>query len=121
MSLSPETHQRLVEKMSYAMLTANAFAEEPQWRTNMARAALDVILKDPDVTITERATDERDALRDLAATMWLYMRRNGVTHLTTEQKELLYDVLDASREDGDPLHDRWWRETPVPEDGENDG
>lgn len=52
---------------------------------------------------------EVDRLRDLVGSMWLYMRGRGEVHLTTEQRELLYDVLDAGRESGEPPMQRWWR------------
>jgi len=76
-----------------------------------------------DMTNVAALVRERDRLQDLAATMWLYVGHVGETNLTTEQKELLYDVLDAQREDGDPLYERWWRAAlavPVPDPKEND-
>ena len=50
----------------------------------------------------------------LACSMWLYLRQGGEASLTTEQRELLYDLLDSSPsalEDpyAKPLP-RWWRD-----------
>lgn len=54
--------------------------------------------------------EEVERLRDLVATLWLYIGRYAEKQLTTEQKELLYDVVEAApgHEDDEPM-ERWWR------------
>lgn len=58
-----------------------------------------------------------DAVGDLLDTLWLYLNWNYVTRkITTEQKNLLADMIDAHRR-RDPEHtsgpvDRWWRDWP---------
>lgn len=55
------------------------------------------------------------ALRELICTMHLEgFTHHGETKLTTEQKELLYDVLDYEYEASDPgsfqPRQRWWKD-----------
>lgn len=52
-----------------------------------------------------------DALRDLIAAMWLYHSRLAETQLTTEQKELLADVVEGTTDYGEQnfKYDRWWQ------------
>lgn len=45
-------------------------------------------------------------LRDLVATLWLYNGRYEETQLTTEQKELYADCVEAC---GSSDFNRWWR------------
>lgn len=48
--------------------------------------------------------------RELLGSIWLYVPWQEVTHhLTTEQKELWADAVDATA-DSDHKVDRWWRE-----------
>jgi hypothetical protein len=67
----------------------------------------------------ERAERQRDELQDLLASIWLYAEWRWITRqLTTEQKELWADAVDANAaigqlEDGEDVHpvaDRWWRD-----------
>lgn len=51
---------------------------------------------------------EVEQLRDLVGSMWFYMRGRDEERLTTEQRELLYDVLDAEMPNDPPMR-RWWR------------
>jgi hypothetical protein len=51
-----------------------------------------------------------EALRDLIATLWLYIGRRAEQQLTTEQKELLADVVEGYDEAGVDEFDRWWRD-----------
>lgn len=59
--------------------------------------------------------EERDALREMLAAIWLYVDWRYVTRqLTTEQKNLWADAVDAG---GDPADDgvkadRWWESLP---------
>ena len=47
--------------------------------------------------------------RDLLGSIWLYVNwRHVTTQLTTEQKELWADAVDACGEAGDSPVDRWW-------------
>lgn len=66
---------------------------------------------------------ENEALRDLVSSMWLYTSRHTWTQLTTEQKELFADVVDADHVRQDALEgtspdlaytplERWWRDEP---------
>lgn len=73
------------------------------------------------------ARAERDNLRDLLGSIWLYVKWRYVTkQLTTEQKELWADAVDAKArqqqiEDGEelrPVAERWWRDDFVED---NDG
>jgi hypothetical protein len=52
------------------------------------------------------------ALRDLISTIWLYIGRFEETQLTTEQKELLADVVenDEPQRNYEYEYERWWRE-----------
>ena len=50
-----------------------------------------------------RGGDTIDGLEDLVRAMWLSVGLYAETQLTTEQKELLYDVAN-------PTGARWWRE-----------
>lgn len=61
---------------------------------------------------------ELDAMRDLLGSIWLYVGWRSVTrHLTTEQRELWANAVDAKSmagqaEDGEephPVAERWWR------------
>lgn len=53
-----------------------------------------------------------DQYIDLLATLWLYMNWRSVTRqLTTEQKNLLADAVDAAH--ADPVAERWWSEWPT--------
>ena len=75
-----------------------------------------------DNTGADRAVDERAAaLEDLIANLWLYVGRRTWTQLTTSQKELFADVVDAHHAAADieegyqgtefaftPVQ-RWWR------------
>jgi hypothetical protein len=66
----------------------------------------------PKVSDERRAAnlESAAALRDLVATLWLYIGRYVETQLTTEQKELLADVVEADGESGRPFeYERWWR------------
>lgn len=49
-------------------------------------------------------------LRQLIAALWLYIGYYEETQLTTEQKELLADVVERTSSDDDQIsYDRWWR------------
>lgn len=48
-------------------------------------------------------------LQSLVRSMWLYIGQHDESHLTTEERELLYDALDASCEPGEKPYSRWWR------------
>lgn len=73
-------------------------------------------------TAATPSTERVAALEDLLASLWLYTSRHTWTQLTTEQKDLFADVVDAHLaaadvEDGyagTPMAnapvDRWWRE-----------
>ena len=57
----------------------------------------------------------REELEDLIGALWLYLGRYAETQLTTEQKELYYDVIDrhlaSGRSPNDPPYtplERWW-------------
>jgi hypothetical protein len=50
-----------------------------------------------------------EALRDLIATLWLYIDFYHERQLTTEQKELLADVVERHERDFDMTYDRWWQ------------
>lgn len=50
-----------------------------------------------------------EALRDLIATLWLYIGRQAETQLTTTQKELLADVVEGDDACAVDEFDRWWR------------
>lgn len=65
------------------------------------------------------AEAERDEMRELLGSIWLYVSWRQVTKpLTTEQKELWADAVDADvmaaqAADGEeprPVADRWWRD-----------
>jgi hypothetical protein len=63
-------------------------------------------------TQIEVLESENERLCDLLATLWIHTRQFQVKQLTTDQKELFYDVVeDALRNDEnrEPL-ERWWRE-----------
>lgn len=62
---------------------------------------------------------ERDAMQDLLGSIWLYVGwRSSTRSLTTEQRELWADAVDAECrklqiEDGEeprPVAERWWRD-----------
>ena len=79
-----------------------------------------VIGADDDRHRVRSASQDSDALRDLIATLWLYIGRRDETQLTTAQKELLADVVEAADRDYELVYDRWWRpETPDASDGED--
>lgn len=49
-------------------------------------------------------------LRELIAYLWLYIGRYEETKLTTEQKELLADVVEGTPDAADDFkYDRWWQ------------
>ena len=48
-------------------------------------------------------------LRDLIAYLWLYIGRFEEKQLTTEQKEMLADIVEGTSEQEDFEYDRWWR------------
>jgi hypothetical protein len=51
-----------------------------------------------------------DALRGLIESLWLYIGRYEETQLTTEQKELLADVVEQRADRDEPYeYERWWR------------
>jgi len=56
--------------------------------------------------------DEPAALRELVASLWLYIGHYAETQLATELKELLYDVVEQHGREtgtfGEPM-ERWWR------------
>lgn len=57
--------------------------------------------------------DSFDQYRDLLGSIWLYVDWQYVTRqLTTEQKELWADAVDASGDPDEPgpKVDRWWRD-----------
>ena len=67
----------------------------------------------------EQLTAERDDLRELLGSIWLYVKWRHVTkQLTTEQKELWADAVDAEArqrqiEEGEEqraVAERWWRD-----------
>lgn len=67
---------------------------------------------------TAKARDSRiEALEDVVATLWLHIGHHAESQLTTEQKEILADAVDAQRTRQDPQptdpgpqqFDRWWR------------
>ena len=79
------------------------------------------------IAMLRDAEAERDAMRDLLGSIWLYVRWRYVTkQLTTEQKELCADAVDAKArqrqiEEGEeprPVAERWWRDDFVED---NDG
>lgn len=53
---------------------------------------------------------ERDRLRDLIGSLWLYIGRYHETQLTTAEKELLADVVEATSDDPNFEYERWWRQ-----------
>jgi len=66
-----------------------------------------------------KAEGEQDAMRDLLASIWLYVGwRSATRSLTIEQRELWADAVDADVmagqiEDGEeprPVAERWWRD-----------
>lgn len=66
-----------------------------------------------------QAEAERDAMRDLLGSIWLYVGwRSATRSLTTEQRELWADAVDAKvrarqiedGEDPHPVAERWWRD-----------
>lgn len=65
----------------------------------------------PIVSEQDRAASLNDPerLRDLIATLWLYIGRYAETQLTTEQKELLADVVESTPPLFQTVFDRWWR------------
>jgi hypothetical protein len=69
--------------------------------------------------VRAEAEAELDAMRDLLGSIWLYVGWRSVTrHLTTEQRELWADAVDAKSmagqaDDGEephPVAERWWRD-----------
>lgn len=63
--------------------------------------------------------ERRHAYEELLAALWLYIGRYEVKQLTTGQKNLLADAVDAMRArragvdpayDGPGMVDRWWAE-----------
>jgi len=65
------------------------------------------------------AHEENERLQDLLGSIWLYVGwRSATRSLTTEQRELWADAVDANVmagqiEDGEephPVADRWWRD-----------
>lgn len=63
--------------------------------------------------IRRRNMADPAALKDLISSLYLYIGRRAETQLTTEQKELLYDVTDEHYSDqGIPTEqrERWWHE-----------
>jgi hypothetical protein len=63
--------------------------------------------------------DRDEQMRDLLGSIWLYVGwRSATRSLTTEQREMWADAVDARArarqiEDGEELHpvaDRWWRD-----------
>jgi len=67
----------------------------------------------------DRHDKDPAALRDLIATLWLYIGRSAETQLTTEQKELLADVVEAADRDHEFVYDRWWRPEAPNASGDN--
>lgn len=65
----------------------------------------------PFISEQERMAALRDParLRDLIATLWLYIGHHAETQLTTAQKELLADVVEGHERDFSMVFDRWWR------------
>lgn len=65
----------------------------------------------PFISEQQRRTmvESPDYLRDLIATLWLYIGRYEETQLTTEQKELLADVVEGHERDFSMTFDRWWQ------------
>ena len=58
--------------------------------------------------IIEVVERKEDPLRDLVATLWLYIGGEDEARLTTDQKELLADTVEEMSEE--PMeYDRWWR------------
>lgn len=79
-------------------------------RAEIERQRRDLVAVKTDL---HNAHAEVERLRDLVSSMWLYIGHHAETQLTTEQKELLYDVVDALREreglSPEPMR-RWWRD-----------
>lgn len=51
-----------------------------------------------------------DALADLVSSLWLYVGHHTWTQLTTDQKELFANTIEADAEEGEPVEiERWWR------------
>lgn len=63
---------------------------------------------------TKAATEREARYQELLADVWLYIDWRWVTkQLTTDQKELFADAVDADLNrsgDPDPKSDRWWRD-----------
>jgi hypothetical protein len=60
----------------------------------------------------DEQTEDLARAHDLIGTLHLYITRHTETQLTTEQKELLYDIVEARyRAHGisDEPMERWWR------------
>lgn len=87
-----------------------------RWRERIEREGV----PDPPVIFAgnwaRKAIEDLEAevgrLRDLVSTLHLYIGHHTETQLTTAQKELLYDVVEAHyRAEGisDEPMERWWR------------
>lgn len=53
--------------------------------------------------------NDPEKLQELVATLWLYLGRHAETQLTTEQKELYADCVEAQDRSTGELDARWWR------------
>lgn len=70
------------------------------------------------LAVRQRADDDRAALRELLGSIWLYVDWRYVTkQLTTEQKEMWADAVDAFGEPETGKAERWWRDDYVEERG----
>jgi hypothetical protein len=75
------------------------------------RIALGEVLPDGVEPWPTSVADYIERYQDLLRSIWLYVNwRYVTTQLTTEQKELWADAVDAIGEDDDLRVDRWWRE-----------
>lgn len=89
---------------------ASAMDVTPDTRTRVVR------LEDALLAV-EAAAKQRDEYVDLLGAIWLYIKWRYVTkQLTTEQKTLFADAVDAwsarmnDVEDWQPVAERWWLE-----------
>lgn len=69
-----------------------------------------IVVRDAGGRPQQHQVERAQCLGELLGSIWLYVDwRYVTTQLTTEQKELWADAVDATTDDPDFRVDRWWR------------